>query len=257
MKKLNKFSFSKIIKLQQLTQSKHMKKFNKISLWLAVLALGAVSSQAQVIGDWQDESSGDGWIDWHNGDSVTSDPEFSFVANAVPGYTQSLQLNNSGWQQNLSIKLEYYPPDQADFFNNTIFELTWAIPAGTGGGYNQMWVLSINANGYSYVAQNDPQIISGSGSLANGGTSSELDDWSGSPIQTQTVAWNYASILPTLIADGNGPTSGYVELSLTSNSGNGSPGVFDFESAELVPEPNTIALGVIGASSLLLRRRIK
>jgi hypothetical protein len=236
-----------------------MKKVNKISLWLAVFALGAVSSQAQVIGNWDNESSGDGWINWSTGNPVTSDSEFSFVTGAVPGFTQSLQLNHTGWQQNLAIKLEYTSPDMAYFFNNTVFSLTWSIPAGTGGGYNQEWGLYVNGGGgFGWTGPEPATMISFTGNGELSGTGGELDDWSGSPVQTQTLSWNYSSILPALIADGNGPSSGYVELVLTSNTGGGSPGVFDFESATLsspVPEPSTIALGVIGASSLLLRRR--
>ncbi|MGP8201689.1 MAG: PEP-CTERM sorting domain-containing protein [Limisphaerales bacterium] len=238
-----------------------MKKLDKISLWLTVLALSAVSSQAQVIGNWDNESTGDGWINWSGGqDSVTVDPEFSFVTGAVPGYAQSLQLTHQGWQQNLAIKLEGNSPDQADFFNNTLFSLTWSIPAGTGGGYNQLWGLYINAGGgYGFTLQPSSEVsVTGSGETS--GTGSELDYWSGSPAQTQTVTWNYASILPTLIADGDGPTSGYVELVLTSNNGSGQPDVFDFENATLsspIPEPSTIALGVMGACSFLLRRRSK
>ncbi len=236
-----------------------MKKFSKISSWLAVLALTAVSAQAQVIGNWANESTGDGWINWSGGqDSVTVDPEFSFVPGAVPGYTQSLQLAHTGWQQNLSIKLEANSPDQAYFFNNTLFSLTWSIPAGTGGGYNQMWGLYINGGGgYGFTLQPASEVSrTGSGSVS--GTGGELDYWNGSPIQTQTLTWDYSSILPTLAADGDGPSSGYVELILVSNNGSGQPNIFDFENATLssqVPEPSTIALGVMGVSSLLLRRR--
>jgi tetratricopeptide (TPR) repeat protein len=96
-------------------------------------------------------------------------------------------------------------------------------------------------------------------SVRNGTQAFELDFWSGSPRQTQTVTWNYSSILPAIEADGNTSSSGYIELILTSNSGGGAPHIFDFNNAVLsggpVPEPSTLALIGLGAAGLLVVRR--
>jgi hypothetical protein len=228
-----------------------MQQISKISLWLAVLGLTALSSQGQyMLADWQDESSGDGWINWQGAQpSVTNSPVFSFVTGAVPGCTQSLQLTQGGWNQTLAIKLENNPPDQAAFFTNQLFSLTWAVPAGTGGGYEQMWGLYVNAGGgYGFTGPLPGGDVTVTGGGETSGTGSELDFWSGSPIQTQTVTWNYSSILPALLADGNnGSGGGYVELILVNNSGGGAPGVYYFDHATLSQVVTTTNVNLLGS----------
>jgi hypothetical protein len=220
-------------------------------LALAAIGLTAGSSHAQtVIGSWQG-SGDDGWIDWGNGQSITSPANmpspYSFANAGVPGYSQSLQLSKSGWSQDLSIKLEYTPGDVAAFLNNQLFSITWSIPAGTGGGYEQMWGLYLNATGIGWTGPLSASTVSITGNGSVSGTGGELDFWSGSPMQTQTITWNYSSYLSSITAT---PSSGYVELVLTSNSGGGAPGIFDFNNAELsggpVPEPATGVLALTG-----------
>ena len=228
-------------------------------LTLAAIGFTAGSLYAQtVIGSWQG-SGDDGWIDWGNQSSITAPANmpspYSFVNAGVPGYSQSLQLTKAGWSQDLSIKLENTPGDMAAFFNNQLFSITWSIPSAatvgdSDGGYSQLWGLYINAGGgYGFTLQPASEVsITGSGHTS--GTGGELDYWSTSPEQTQTITWNYSSILPTLLADGNGPSSGYVELILTSNNGGAPTDVFYFNNAVLsggpVPEPATGVLGLTG-----------
>jgi hypothetical protein len=233
-----------------------MKTYIKTLAILSVLAL-ATSVQAQVIGSWLGSDS-DGWIDWSGGQNpVLSYSKYSLVSGVVPGYSQSLQLQESGWNQSLSIKLENNSPDQAYFFADQLLSVTWSIPAGTGGGYEQLWGLYINGGGgYGFTLQPASEVsITGSGETS--GTGSELDFWSGSPMQTQTVTWNYSGILAALEADGNGPSSGYIELIFTSNSGGGAPNTFYFDQVTLsqVPEPTSLALIGLGAASLFWLRR--
>ena len=199
---------------------------------LAIIALLGgltVAAQAQVIGSWQ--GSGDGWIDWGTGLLIT-DPanppgKYQFVSGVVPGYGQSLQLSQSGWNQGLAIKLENIPGGKAAFLKNHLLSITWSVPAGTGGGYEQL-ALNINAQGYGFNLQpGSVMSITGSGSI--NGNNAELDFYAGSPAQTQTVTWDYSSILPAITAGG----TGWIELIFTSNSGGGAPGTFYFNNAVL------------------------
>ena len=235
-----------------------MKKLHRTVSIIAVLSSFAVAAQAQVIGSWQ--GAGDnGWIDWGNLTSITAPANmpvpYSFAAGVVPGYAQSLQLTKAGWSQDLSIKLENTPGDMAAFLNNHLFSITWSVPAGAGGGYEQLWGLYINASSYGFNLQPASE-VSTTGSGSKSGTGGELDFWSGSPAQTQTITWDYSSILPSITAT---PSSGYIELVLTSNSGGGAPNTFYFNNAVLsggpVPEPSTLALIGLGVAGLFWLRR--
>jgi hypothetical protein len=236
-----------------------MKKLHRTISLIAALSSFVVAVQAQtVIGSWQG-SGDDGWIDWGTSASILSSPtKYSLVSGAVSGYSQSLQLSQAGWNQGLAIKLEYTPGYNAAFLNNHLFSITWSIPAGTGGGYEQLWGLYVNASGYGFNLQ-PATAVSITGSGAKNGTGGELDFWSGSPAQTQTITWDYSSILPSITAT---PSSGYIELVLTSNGGGGAPNIFYFNNAVLsggvVPEPSTLALMGFGAlASLFIVRRKK
>jgi hypothetical protein len=232
-----------------------------VCLALAALGLFAGSSPAQVIGSWQGSSS-EGWIDWNYpnggaGTPVLSSTNFSIASGAVAGYAQSLQLTKSGWNQNLAIKLEYSGQNSA-FLNNHLFSITWSVPAGTGGGYEQLYGLSLNASGYSFGTL-PASMISKTGSGSLNGTGGELDFWSGSPKQSQTLTWDYSSVLPSITAT---PSSGWIEFIFASNAGGGAPGIFYFNNAVfsggVVPEPSTLALMGFGAlASLFIVRRKK
>jgi hypothetical protein len=202
---------------------------------IALLGGWTLAAQAQVIGSWQ--GSSDGWIDWGNQlaitDSANMPAKYQFVSGVVPGYGQSLQLSQPGWNQNLAIKLENIPGGMQAFLNNHLLSITWSVPAGTGGGYEQLG-LFINAQGYGFNLQpGSVMSITGAGSL-NGNTA-ELDLNAGSPVQTQTVTWDYSSILPAITAGG----AGYIELIFFSNSGGGAPGTFYFNNATFGPQPFT------------------
>jgi hypothetical protein len=168
--------------------------------------------------------------------------KYQFVSGVVPGYGQSLQLSQPGWNQNLAIKLENIPGGMQAFLNNHLLSITWSVPAGTGGGYEQLG-LFINAQGYGFNLQpGSVMSITGAGSL-NGNTA-ELDLNAGSPVQTQTVTWDYSSILPAITAGG----AGYIELIFFSNSGGGAPGTFYFNNATFGPQPSLTRGGLISAA---------
>ena len=206
---------------------------------LAIIALLGglmVAAQAQVIGSWQ--GTDDGWIDWGkagNGLSITNPAnmpgKYQFVSGVVPGYGQSLQLSQSGWNQSLAIKLENLPGGKQAFLNNHLLSITWSVPAGTDGGYEQLG-LTINAQGYGFNSQpGSVMSITGAGSV--NGDNAEMGFWAGSPVQTQTVTWDYSSILPAIAAGG----TGWIELIFTSNSGGNAPGIFYFNNAMFGPQP--------------------
>jgi len=244
-------------------------------LALAAIGLTAVTSRAQyALGSWQGASDteqnvvGDdnGWIDWGTQNSILSSPDiYSIVSGAVPGYAQSLQVNKSGWSQTLSLKLEYSPGDMAAFFNNTQLSFTFSVPASTStSGYSQIYNMALNAQGYGFT---DLSWSGGTGYSwsttdvigTDNNSSSGMPNYYYGPadLRSQRVTLNYGGLLPTLIADGNGPTSGYIEFIFSTNPGGGAPSNMFFNDVELstVPEPCTLALIGLGAAGLLAVRR--
>jgi hypothetical protein len=167
----------------------------------------------------------------------------------------------------VQLQLQFSPAEVAAFNANTLLSFTFSAPSGAAtSGYNQIYNLVLNAPGYGYHNVGD-----GGNAAATWGTYSTSTGfngnnqngepnfyfYSGAPaLQSQTVTFNYSSFLPAIIAGGEG----YLQLDFTFNSGGGAPAFDDMNNVVLsnaVPEPGTIALGVIGASSFLLRRRGK
>jgi hypothetical protein len=236
-----------------------MKKLRRTVSIIAALSGLAVAAQAQVvIGDWQDYSD-DGWIDWGNGKSinaVANQSVYSFQDGAVPGYGTSLQVQESGWNQDLAIKLEYTPGDVAAFLNNN--QLTFTISVdGTGyaSGWDQINALYINASGYGFqqVPWSD---FTATGDQAANGAMPNFYFWNGIGFQSQTVTVNYSSILPDITAT---PGNGYIEIIFATNNGGGAPNYLDFNNVELstapVPEPSTLALIGLGVAGMFWMRR--
>jgi hypothetical protein len=194
------------------------------SAWLMI----PVQSFAQtVIGSWQNET-GDGWIDWATGDSITNpaiNPSiYSFADGVVSNYTQSLQISEAGYNQNLAIKLEYLPGGIAAFLTNYLLTFTFSVPAaassGSTAGYSQLYALAINASGYGFnnVSTN---LFTATGSTNNNiGWQPNFNFYSGAPARSQVVTVNYSNILSQITAT---PTNGYIELIFSFNNGNGAP----------------------------------
>jgi hypothetical protein len=227
-----------------------------------VLSGLAVTSQAQVvIGSWQDYTD-NGWIDWGNGQSITSAGNlapagnYSFQDGAVPGYDTSLQVANpNGWAQDLAIKLEYQPGGNAAFLNNHLLTFTMSVNAGAAtSGWDQMNALVVNAPGWGFnqVPWTD---FTATGDQAANGAMPNFYFW-GEGFQSQTVTVDYSSLLSQITAT---PTSGYIELIFTCGNGGGAPDYLDFNNVVLsggpVPEPSTLALIGLGAVGLLVVRR--
>ncbi len=228
-----------------------------IAMAIAVvgLALPASTSASTVIGSWQ-SGTAEGWIDWGNSLLVT-DPanagKYSFASGAVPGYGQSLQISQGGYNQNLAIKLQNNG-FVSDFMNNHLLSFTFSVPAGTGGGFSQLYELAINAQGYGFSSQPFNAKWSSTGDNSNNlGTQPNFYFWEGSPVQSQTVTLDYSSILPLFPE-----TPGWVELIFSFNNGGGAPASYYINnvvlSSAVVPEPSSLALVGLGAAGLLAGR---
>jgi hypothetical protein len=199
------------------------------SAWLMIPA-GALAQA--VIGSWQN-TTGDGWIDWSTGDSITNVAVtniYSFVSGVVPGYAQSLQVTKAGYYQGLSVKLENLPGGRAAFLTNNLLNFTFSVPAaGTNtAGYSQLYQLVVNANGYGFTGQAfSSNTWTATGSTGNNAANGQPNFYfySGAGVRTQTVTFNYAGILPA-IASNNTANSGYIELIFIFNNGGGAPNYF-------------------------------
>jgi len=249
-----------------------MKKLYYISLSLALVALSVASTKAQtVLGGFQSSSdpTDAGWSDWSSGIGITvaappTDTQYSFVAAGVPGYAQSLEItpSNPGYSQNLSLNLS--SSQTAAFLANSYLTFTFSAPAWTSGGYTQITPLIFNTPGLGFGNPVPWSLASSEGNNGNNQSGQPtFYFYNGSPMVSQTVSLNYSSLL----ASRGGPMSAspsYFQMVFITESGGGAPTDFFINNVELstspfgvdaVPEPGTIVLGVIGASSFLLRRR--
>jgi hypothetical protein len=219
------------------------------------------TAQAQVIGSWQ-SSTAEGWVNNTGGLSIT-DPsnasEYSFVAAGVPGYAQSLQINQAGYGSTLLLNLTTIPADQAAFNANHLLSFTFGVPASTStSGYSQVYAMTLNAPGYGY--NNIPWASTTSVDIAgtDNNSSGEPNYYFGpdGSVRAETVTFDYSSILPAIE---NGGES-YLNLLFTFNNGGGAPTQMFMNNVVLsggsVPEPTSMAL--VGGGLLafrLIRRR--
>ncbi len=214
---------------------------------IAVLSVPAYSEV--VIGNWEDGSS-DGWIDWieyGTGKSVTdpiNSPKYSFSTIGATLGSESLQITQSGWNQNLAIKLQNNGLVD-DFFANTIFQIDVTYPTTNAKGWQEMWEVALNAQSYGWHALSDNPIP---GSHVNYGPG-------GGPETTFTLSFDYSSALSKIASNPS-----YVEFIISTNS-DASHGVFYFDNArlvsepEIVPEPATIVMLCLGGLALFHRGR--
>ena len=220
------------------------------------------TAQAQVIGSWLG-STAEGWVNNTGGLSIT-DPsnaaEYSFVAAGVPGYAQSLQINQAGYGSTLLLNLTTIPADQAAFNANHLLSFTFGVPASTStSGYSQVYAMTLNAPGYGY--NNIPWASTTSVDIAgtdnnSSGEPNYYDGRAGS-VRAETVTFDYSSILPAIEAGGES----YLNLLFTFNNGGGAPTQMFMNNVVLsggsVPEPTSMALvgGGLLAFRLIRRRR--
>lgn len=209
----------------------------------------AVASRgfAQVIGNWSNDTS-DGWFDWTSGNSGNAgaganplpSPIYSY-ANPLTGLDtpglDSLLLTNSGYRQDLSVKLEYEPGGMAAFDANNAIQLNVTIP-GSSTGYNQLYEIALNAPGWGFNALTaDP--VPGANFPDTG-----VQD-------TYTITIPYTNALAEIPAN-----PGYAEFIITTNNGGGASNQIYFNSVSLVtvPEPASCAIGLAALGLPLLKR---
>ena len=207
-----------------------------------------------VIGSWQ--GTDDGWQDWNGGNqvSITALPgRYSYASGVVPGYAQSLQITQNGFNTGLRLNLTSIPADLGAFNANHILSFTFSAPAafaGTTSGYTQMFSLAFDAPGIGFY------YVPWASTTATGYTGDNESGmpnyfyYPGSPFKTQTVSFDYSSILPTIQAGGEN----YLWLNFISDNysnGGGAPNYFWMNNVTLsggpVPEPATGALALVGS----------
>ena len=213
-----------------------------------------------VIGSWQGTGSAlapapdEGWIDWGNGLSITNTAntnKYQFVAGAVAGYTNSLQIAQGGYNQSLAIKLEYLPGGVSAFLTNHLLSLTFSVPpaaaSGATSGFSQLYQLVINASGYGFKSQPFTNFSETGNTSANQSGMPNFYFYSGAPAQSQVVTVNYSSILPLITAR---PSGGYIEIIFAFNNGSGAPTNWFVNNVVLSGGPVSTNITISGASYL-------
>jgi hypothetical protein len=213
-----------------------------------ILALcTAAQAQTIVIGNWEGGST-DGWQDWNGGSPVsisTLPSKYSFsTTTGVTLGSESLEVTQAGYQQNLAISLS--GSQRTAFMNDNTLSFDITYPAQTfTSGFSQIYQLALNAPGYGF--NNFPGTanpVAGAG-VGYGGVTGD---------QTIHVSLNYSSALGSIT-----PSPGYIQLIFALNSDANHPNFF-FDNVTLssVPEPTTLALaGLGGLASLMALRRKK
>lgn len=213
----------------------------------ASVVLGATSTPlmaAVIIGNW--EGSADGWADWNAG--AFASPKYTYSStDGITLGTQSLKLEQTGWNQNLSIKLQNTPGLKTAFLSNQLFSIDVTAAATTVEGWSKIEGFVINAAGYGFVGQ----------------PGDHLFGWGpgGGGAQTVTLTWNYAHLVDGNAGNGEitaTEDSGWIELMLTTNNDGAAHNTFYFDNARLsqVPEPTAAAVALVAGAGLLGRRRM-
>ncbi|MGA2916453.1 MAG: hypothetical protein ABSE89_10550 [Sedimentisphaerales bacterium] len=216
-----------------------MKKLSMcVVLVMAVLNVSVYATT--IIGNWENGSS-NGWIDWGNGQSITNSvnaSKYSFSTVGATSGSSSLEVTKTGWNQNLSIKLQNNGLVDK-FMANNKFLIDVTVPAdaflnGTGG-YAQIYNVSLNAQGYGWhdMFTTTPAL--------------NFYFWNGSPERTATLEFDYSAAKALMPA-----MPSWVEIIIATNS-DSKRGVFYLDNARLVPEPATIAFLSLGL--ILFKKR--
>jgi len=199
---------------------------------------------SMVIGTWTSDTS-DQWIDWGTqsgyagGATSLPAPKYTFANDGVAG-GDSLLLTQSGYNQNLAVKLEYIPGAMAAFFANDALQVTMTIPASPSG-YTQIYELALNAPGWGFKALTADPVPFANFAVGVGQT-------------TYTLDFNYTAALASIPL-----SAGYAEFIFSTNNGGGASNEYYIDNVQLVtvPEPATCAVLCGVAIPLLARRRRK
>jgi hypothetical protein len=226
-----------------------MKKINKVLLWLAVLGLSAVNSQAQyLLGSFQgtNDPTDAGWVNALNSNSIATIPS-DFVAAGVPGYPESLRITSVGTNFPANgLQLNFSTSQIAAFNSNTYITFTFSVPSaafsGSTAGYSQMYNLALNAPLLGYVnvgaGSNAAATWGSTNFAATGATSGNQNGMpnfyfnSQSPQHTEIVTFNYSSLLPVIMSNET-----YLQLVFQGNQGGGAPAYFYLNNVVLSTSP--------------------
>jgi hypothetical protein len=222
----------------------------KLAITLSLLA-GATVGYSQGELNWSDYAPASGSLPAFsieifqpNPANPTVEQNLGNTANDLPAgsatYGGAPIVNGSGYEVGL------YVDTSASAVQNDVSSGSPVATAGFTSGFDGRWDLS------GSLVATVPGLASGTAVFV------ELAAWS-----TSGTATSYAQALVQGLTAGVSPTSsGSAPL-----GGGGSPpatpgtiagiGITDFSVASSVPEPSTIALGVIGASTFLMRLRRK
>jgi len=237
----------------------------RAAFWLfaccAWLMLPAASHAQVVLASWQNDS-GDGCLDWwafqNNGYNASvagiTNPTttnaysanlpiypnvYSFAPNVVPGYGQSLEINEAGYDGgNLVLNLSF--AQWQEFAANNQLSFTYSVPGGTyTGGYSQLVGVTINCNGslgYYGVPWN-VKYWSVSGDTNNDYSGNQPNFYfnnGANSLQSQTVTLNYSSLLPQITNNGYS----YLQIIFANNNGGGAPSYWYMNNVTLSPFAN-------------------
>jgi len=200
--------------------SNRMKALGAICAAVLIFA-SAAPSYALVIGDWESmPASGDGWIDWGQGQAAieTLPEKYSSSTIGATLGSQSLKVIQSGWGQSLAIKLN--ETQRAAFMAGNKFSIDMTVAANDGtitSGYSQISAVYMNAEGpgFTAVASDNPV---------------NFYWWSGSGQRTQTLVVDYTAFKEQITS----PNPGYIEIIFALNTGGGAPPEMYFDNAQIL-----------------------
>jgi hypothetical protein len=191
-----------------------------ICLLLLIMATASNGFADVVIGDWEDNN--DGWVDWQGGSPISiSDPTLSSrysysTTTGVTLHNYSLVVTGlTGWTQCLTIQLQN-TGHISDFMANRVLLIDYSVAAGTVGGWNEIYTVSLNAESYGWHDLGSQPL-------------QHFNFWNGSPARTATVAIDYSSTLASIPAN-----PGWVEFIFALNSDSTNPHEFYFDNARFV-----------------------
>jgi len=231
-----------------------MKIFQKIVTMAALLGGMTAGAQAQVlIGGFQGptDPTDYGWTE--NGTSITNNLNCNFVAAGVPGYANSLVIGGAGTFGNpSSLQLSLSTAQIQTLLNNSWLTFTFSVPASSAtGGYNQLYNVQFQFSGAGYGSGSTNWMSGGSAaatwgtySIAEGNTNSNQNGepnyylYSGYPMMSQTVTFNYSGLTNAIIAGG----LGYLNILFQGNTGGGSVATQIWNSVVLSAAPFGAAL---------------
>ncbi len=198
--------------------SNRMKALGAICAAVLIFA-SAAPSYALVIGDWESmPASGDGWIDWGQGQAAieTLPEKYSSSTIGATLGSQSLKVIQSGWGQSLAIKLN--ETQRAAFMAGNKFSIDVTVAANDGtitSGYSQISAVYMNADGpgFTAVASDNPV---------------NFYWWSGSGQRTQTLVVDYTAFKEQITSPG------YIEIIFALNTGGGAPPEMYFDNAQIL-----------------------